>query len=134
MAIWNDIKLWMTSQKIDFTDEGELIDFAFDFTDRNRTQQLRIQHTPLDDGTDAITFLSYIASYNPLKTEALLLKAHGGVGGVSLQEFSDGSRFFVLSTTVPLTDIESYEIDFHMRAIAARADTLEEEIFRVDDL
>jgi len=134
MVIWNDVKLWLTSQNINFTDEGEFIDIIFDFTDRDRFQQLRVQHTPLDVGTDAITFLSFIALYNPLKTESLLLEANGGVGGVAIQSFSDGSKYFVLKATVPLSEIDSAEIDFHMTAIAARADALEELIFRVDDL
>ena len=134
MAIWNDIKLWMASQNITFTDEGEFIDIIFNFTDRDRTQQLRVQHTPLDTGTDAITFLSFIAQYNPLKTESLLLEAYGGVAGVAIQSFPDGSKYFVLKATVPLSEIDSAGIDFHMTAIAARADALEELIFRVDDL
>ena len=134
MAIWNDVKLWLTSQEIGFADKGKYIDVIFNFTDEDRTQQLRIRHTPNGNGEDAITVLSFIAVYNPLKTELLLLKAYEGVGGVSLQEFEDGSRYFVLKNTVPLADLDGSEILFHMRTIAARADTLEEEIFRVDNM
>jgi len=134
MAIWNDIKLWLTSQEMDFADKGEFIDLFFDYTNVNRTQQLRIQHAPLDNGQDAITILSFIAGYDPLKTELLLLKAYEGVGGVSIQEFDNGSRYFVLKNTVPLADLDASEIDFHIRTIADRADTLEAEIFRVDNM
>ena len=134
MATWNDVKLWMTSQNMSFIDQGEYIDTSFMYTDTNRSQWLRISHTPIDDGTDSITVLSHIAIYNPLKTESLLLAAFAGVGGVAIQDANDGNRYFVLQTTVPLADLDASEIAFYIKIMAIRADVLEGQIFRVDNM
>jgi len=132
MATWNDVKLWMSSQNYIFTDEGQYVDLTFNYTDTDRSQFLRIGHTPVGSGVEAITFESAIASYNPLKTEELLLAAISGVGGVAIREYTDGKRYFVLQTTVPLADVDASELEFYIRIIALRADWLEAEIFRVD--
>ena len=132
MATWNDVKLWMTSQNIVFTDFGDYIDANFTYVGKDRSQWVRLSHNIIDDGTDTVALISGVAPYDPLKTEALLLAAFSGVGGLAIQETSDGGRYFVLQTTVPLADLDSSELSFHIKIIGIRADFLEAEIFRVD--
>ena len=124
----------MKSENFEFSDYGDYLDLRFTYADTKRSQQIQVIHTPITNGTDAISFVSPIALYNPLKTESLLLAALPGVGGVAVNETIDGSRFFVLKTTVPIADLDASEVYFYLGLIAVRADYLEGEVFRVDNL
>lgn len=134
MATWNDVKLWLTSQNLNFIDNGNYVDFSWNYRDTNRSQQVRISYAPIDNYIDSIDVKSPIALYNPLRTESLLVAASSGVGGVVIESTNDGKRYFMLTATVPLADLDASEIDFYIRIIALRADWLEGEIFRVDNM